>query len=80
MPADNVPPFYIKTNRTADCEMPFRSNHNYRAGIYSRVHSKPLAWLGGMGLFGNDVQSFRTDMPAVFGAVVFPDGACCTDP
>ena len=79
MPADNVPPFHIKAARATGDEVSFRSYHNYRAGIHCRVHSKPLAWLGSVGLFGNDVQPFRTDMPAVFGAVVFSVSACGTD-
>ena len=79
MPADNVPPFHSKAPRATGDEMSFRSNHNYRTGICRRVYSKPMAWLGSVGLFGNDVQPFRADLPAVFSAVVFPDGACCTD-
>lgn len=77
--ADNVPQIYRKTPRAAVGEMPFRSNHNHRAGVHCGVHSKLVARLGSVGLFGNDVQSFRADLPAVFGAVVFPVGARCTD-
>ena len=69
--ADTLQEIHCASPRAAADEMPFRGDSYNRAGVRCRVHCQPMAWLGHMGLFGTDVQSFRADMPAVLCNMVF---------
>ena len=55
--------------------MPFRGDSHNFAGIHCRLYREFVAGLECVGLFRADVQPFRADMPAVFGAVVLYDNA-----
>lgn len=76
LPAAALQTVHVASPRAAADEMPFRGYCHNHAGVYSGVYCQPVAWLGRMGLFWTYVQSFRTDMPAVFGDMVLYNNSC----